>query len=130
MSSHQHMNLCAPNSFQLVSLEELNPCIILRYLGIYAQGEGHNTGYLSLYMYLDAPDSDPPLEPGPAVDVVLSIVDQKYGVNNFRKSLGSFDIYVSPACLFDLRVVDSCLITCMCLCCRGVALCRTGGVSG
>ncbi|CAM0952730.1 unnamed protein product [Alopecurus aequalis] len=59
------------------------------YLSIYPQGDQYSTGYLSLYMCLDAPDSDPPLELGTVVNVVLSILDQKYRVNHFRQSIGA-----------------------------------------
>ncbi|KAM0824993.1 hypothetical protein ACQ4PT_069858 [Festuca glaucescens] len=58
------------------------------YLGIYPHGDQYSTGYLSLYMYLEALEGDPPLEPRPAVDLVVSIVDQKYGIDHFRKTIG------------------------------------------
>ncbi|XP_071677254.1 uncharacterized protein [Lolium perenne] len=64
------------------------------YLGIYPHGDQYITGCLSLYMYLDAPEGDPALEHGPAVDLVVSIVDQKYGIDHFRKIIG--EPYISP----------------------------------
>jgi hypothetical protein len=68
-------------------------------------------------MYLDAADDDPLLETGPAVELDLSIVDQKYGVNHFRRNLGSFDTTGPIYLLFGC--VRSILADNLYFCCRG-----------
>ncbi|XP_044949386.1 uncharacterized protein LOC123399016 [Hordeum vulgare subsp. vulgare] len=58
------------------------------YLGIYPRGEQCSTGWLSVYLYRDAVDDDHPCKSGPAVELALSVVDQKFGVDHIRRSLG------------------------------------------
>lgn len=58
------------------------------YLSIYPRGEQYRTGWLSVFLYLEALGDDLPCDSGLAVELALSVVDQKYGLNHFRRRIG------------------------------------------